>query len=222
MKEYRVVKAAGKPGLDGDWSGAVWGGVTAARLEAFHERSSDHQPGVEVKMVYDEAGVYVHFRVVDQYVIAKYCERQSYVCRDSCAEFFVQPINGKGYFNFEVSCGGHILLAYTMKPRKEDVEVSNEWLDQIEIYHSMPERVEEEVKEETVWQVEYFVPWVLFEAYLGGWDGQKPGEGKEVTWRGNFYKCADESSHPHWGMWQDVGEKLDYHQPDKFGQIVFE
>ena len=27
-------------------------------------------------------------------------------------------------------------------------------------------------------------------------------------WRGNFYKCADESSHPHWASWAPIGPEL--------------
>ena len=38
-------------------------------------------------------------------------------------------------------------------------------------------------------------------------------------WRGNFYKCADESSHPHWASWRPIGEKLDFHTPEFFGEI---
>ncbi|QQE11818.1 carbohydrate-binding family 9-like protein [Planctomycetota bacterium] len=222
MKTYQVNKTAKTPEMLGDWNGEVWGSVTGVTLDDFHEQSSDHHPNVQVKMTYDDAGIYIHFRVQDQYVIAKFNERQGMVCRDSCAEFFVQPVEGKGYFNFEINCGGNVLLYHTTKPRQIDEPVSNEWLDQMKIYHSLPAVIKKEIVEPTVWQIEYFVPWGLFEAYVGELSEQKPKEGKGVKWRGNFYKCADESSHPHWGMWNDVGKKLDFHQPDKFGEIVFE
>jgi hypothetical protein len=41
------------------------------------------------------------------------------------------------------------------------------------------------------------------------------------TWRANLYKCADLSSHPHWGAWAEIGERLDFHQPSRFGEIAF-
>ena len=221
-KTYLVSKATSTPKLCGDWNDEVWSGVIPANVDTFHKESSSHHPNVQAKMVYDEKGIYVHFRVMDQFVIAKYVGQQQMVCRDSCAEFFVEPISGKGYFNIEMSCGGSILMYYVTVPRKEEVPVSETHLNKISIYHSMPTEMKQEISDPTTWQLEYFVPYEVFEAYIGNLDEQKPEVGKGVKWRGNFYKCADESSHPHWGMWNDVGEKLDFHQPNKFGDIVFE
>ncbi|WP_432800146.1 carbohydrate-binding family 9-like protein [Poriferisphaera sp. WC338] len=228
LQVYEVHQAVVQPELLGDWNGPVWGGVLPANIDQYHKESSDHHPHVQAKMLYGDCGIYLHFRVQDQYVLAQKTEHQQMVCQDSCAEFFVQPIpcevDGEGrytngYFNFELSCGGTLLLYYVTIPRQEQIPVTNQWLDEMKIYHSLPKVINPEMVEPTVWQVEYFVPYKLFEAYVGKLGSQKPGNG--VTWRGNFYKCADHSSHPHWGMWSDVGEKLDFHQPDKFGEIRF-
>ncbi|MBO7566063.1 MAG: hypothetical protein J6T60_03070, partial [Bacteroidales bacterium] len=40
----------------------------------------------------------------------------------------------------------------------------------------------------------------------------------DATWRGNFYKCADHSSHPHWLTWNPVSV-LNFHLPDCFAEI---
>ncbi|MEA2735858.1 MAG: Carbohydrate-binding family 9 [Humisphaera sp.] len=32
---------------------------------------------------------------------------------------------------------------------------------------------------------------------------------------------ADESSHPHWASWRAIGEKLNFHAPEFFGDIRF-
>jgi hypothetical protein len=37
--------------------------------------------------------------------------------------------------------------------------------------------------------------------------------------RGNFYKCGDHTDAPHWGTWSKV-EKIDFHTPEYFGEIV--
>ena len=42
------------------------------------------------------------------------------------------------------------------------------------------------------------------------------------TWRGNFYKCADRSSHPHWASWSPLGEPLNFHTPQFFGPLRLE
>ena len=41
-------------------------------------------------------------------------------------------------------------------------------------------------------------------------------------WRGNAFKCADETSHPHWASWAPIGEALNFHAPGWFGDLDFE
>ena len=41
------------------------------------------------------------------------------------------------------------------------------------------------------------------------------------AWRANFYKCGDQTSHPHWAAWSPVDE-LNFHLPRCFGTIAFE
>jgi hypothetical protein len=57
----------------------------------------------------------------------------------------------------------------------------------------------------------------LFEGFTGPLEGLSGW-----TWRANFYRCADDSSHPHWGYWAKIGDRLDFHQPDRVGGIIFE
>ena len=37
----------------------------------------------------------------------------------------------------------------------------------------------------------------------------------------NFFKCADDSSHPHWASWAPIGEALNFHQPQYFAPLRF-
>ena len=41
------------------------------------------------------------------------------------------------------------------------------------------------------------------------------------AWRGNFFKCAEDNSHPHWAAWAPVNE-FNFHQPACFGTIRFD
>jgi len=47
-----------------------------------------------------------------------------------------------------------------------------------------------------------------------GWD--------DAVRRGNFYKCAEDNSHPHWASWASMGGELNFHLPDRFGWFSFE
>ena len=40
------------------------------------------------------------------------------------------------------------------------------------------------------------------------------------VWRGNFFKCAEDISHPHWAAWSPVDE-FNFHLPRCFGTIQF-
>jgi len=39
--------------------------------------------------------------------------------------------------------------------------------------------------------------------------------------RANFYKCGNETSHPHWLSWMPLAER-NFHDPSSFGQLVFD
>jgi hypothetical protein len=41
------------------------------------------------------------------------------------------------------------------------------------------------------------------------------------SWCGNLFKCADESSNPHWASWNPIGEELNFHDPRYFASIRF-
>jgi len=216
---YVVRKASVAPELKGQWEDSVWRQAEAFEVRHFHEKSSGHRPEVQGKALYTEDGLYIIFRVTDRFVISKHTKYQDPVCRDSCAEFFVQPKPDKGYFNLEVNCGGTFLLEYHERSKdgyETGVAIPYEQAKNIRIYHSMPATVFPEVQEKVTWYVEYFVPFSLFEHYVGA---LKPVDGQ--SWRANFYKCADESSHPHWAAWAPIAEKLSFHQPKFFGTIQF-
>jgi hypothetical protein len=69
---------------------------------------------------------------------------------------------------------------------------------------------------EQEWWLQYFVPLALFERYVG-----PIGDPAGQRWRANFYKCGDQTARPHWASWAPIGEALNFHQPDKFGELVF-
>ena len=82
----------------------------------------------------------------------------------------------------------------------------------------MPKIVDPEIAKPTTWTVEYRIPLDLLAKYYP--KAVKPAPG--VTWRANFYKCGDDTSHPHWLSWSCVDRpKPDFHAPTSFGTLVF-
>ncbi len=215
---HDVLRAHCAPQLDGGWDGPGWEGVPPLDVASFHPGSSAHRPRTQAKIVYDDDGLHVQFQVEDQYVLCRQLKNQGSVCLDSCTEFFFQPDPARGYFNLEVNCGGWIHLAYHTSPDQRTF-VSDDWLAKMRVHTTLPRHVEPEIMEPLTWIMAVFMPFDLFEAHMGPFGTAAPRP--NTVWRANFYKCADESSHPHWGSWAPIGEKLNFHQPEYFGAIRF-
>jgi len=219
---YTIREAALPPGLDGQWDGPAWQQADTLEVGHFHEASSDHRPVTHARLLHDANRLYVIFDVQDRYVRSAHTDYQSRVCDDACVESFVQPKRDAGYFNFEMNCGGHLLLYYVEDPTrtgddfKKRTAVPWDLARRIAIYHSLPEVVLPERQEPTAWRVEYAIPLAVFEEYVGPL-GALSGQ----TWRGNFFKCAEKSSHPHWAAWAPIGPELNFHVPEFFGALRF-
>lgn len=220
---YTIRRASPRPHLDGNWDSAVWARADTLEVAQFYSARSDHRPKTQARALYSDVGIHVIWRVFDRYVRCVTTGYQGKVYEDACVEFFVQPKPDKGYFNFEVNCGGALLLKYiedatrTQDGFAKATDVPEEWGSRVEIFHSLPEIVEPEIEGPLEWRVEYLIPFDLLAHYAGKL-GTIPGQ----TWRGNFYKCAENNSHPHWASWAPIGEVLNFHQPERFAPIRFE
>ena len=96
------------------------------------------------------------------------------------------------------------------------VNLSAEDGESVRRFHSMPCVVEPEVAEPADWVLEFAIPLKLLEKYVGPL-GNVSGQ----EWRANFYKCGDQTSHPHWASWSPVSA-LNFHLPECFGTIKFQ
>jgi len=220
---YTINRTAALAAPDADWDRPQWQTAETLAITHFPWADSGHRPRVHVRVLYDERALALIFRVEDRYVRAVAERFQDGVCTDSCVEFFVAPITGsQAYFNFEVNCGGTMLLHRCPSPEERDQgrkteNVRDEDGATIQMATTLPKFVEPEIAEPTTWAVEYHVPFALFAKYFGS---QTPTPGCE--WLGNFYKCGDQTSHPHWGSWAPVDTpRPNFHQPNFYQPLIF-
>jgi len=220
---YTIAPAQVTPELSGSWDGPAWNNCSALEVKHFHPNTLSRHPRTQAKVLYDQTHLYVHFRVQDQHVYSIYTNYQDNVCRDSCVEFFVQPVAGQGYFNFEINCGGAMLLYYVNKgvdaqgePVRADKPVPWSLASQVRIYHSMPSTTPTPISTPMTWQIEYAIPFSLLEHYTGP-VSRSPGS----EWKANFYKCGGDPKYNHWASWAPIGPKLNFHVPEYFAPIVF-
>ena len=210
------------PVLDGRWDSEIWRDVPPLTVAHFHPRSSIHRPIAEAKIVHSDEGIHVLFRVLDRFVRSAHAGFQAPVWKDSCVEFFVRPRGDGGYLNFEMNAGGSLLVSFiedwTRAPGgfKKFAMLDAKWNAAIPRFHSLPETTEPEKNAPIIWSVQYTVPWILLSEVAGA---KRPHAGE--IWTGNFFKCGDETSHPHWAAWSPIGDALNFHAPEFFGKLVF-
>jgi hypothetical protein len=222
IKTYNVLTANQSPEMYGLWDGAAWHNVPALEVDNFRPESSAHRPQTLCKLLYDQETLYGIFRVDDQYVRCVNTGFQADVYKDSCVELFLKPKTTGGYFNFEFNCGGALLASYVTDPTriegrvKECTPLAPEDDCQIRRYSNLPVVVEPEITHSQIWFLEFSIPFAVLAKYAG-----PLREMCGQSWRGNFYKCGNETSHPHWGAWSPVHD-LNFHLPECFGNIQFE
>lgn len=219
---YQILFTRQIPEMQGHWDGALWQQAESLSVGCFRPEGSDHRPQTQCKLLYDDRNIYGIFRVEDRYVRCAHTQFQSDVWKDSCVEFFVQPKEGLGYFNFEFNCGGALLASYVTNPErvegwlKQSAPLMPDDDGQIRRFASQPSVVDPEIVQPLVWTLEFSIPFTLLEKYAG-----PLGTIKDQTWRANFYKCGNATSHPHWVSWAPLSYR-NFHDPSSFGQLVFE
>jgi hypothetical protein len=218
---YQINRSHLQPCMDAEWDSEAWKTADTLRIESFLPQCKGHHPATSARLLYDDAGIHGIFLVKDQYVR---CVRVNYfdeVWKDSCVEFFVQPEANSGYFNFEFNCGGAFLCNYiddwtpALMGWKSFVRIPWVTARQIKVRSSLPPVVDPEIAEPINWTLRFFIPFTVFKPFVGSAIPLA-----NTTWRGNFFKCAEEVSHPHWAAWSPVDE-FNFHLPRCFGSLRF-
>ena len=208
--------------LTPDWNATVWQNSETLHIANFRPESSVHRPRTVARLIHVENGLLGIFKVEDRFVRCVRTEYMDEVWKDSCVEFFVQPKPEGGYFNFEFNCGGAFLACFIRDHArvsggfKDFVRIPYELAKDVIVQPSLPRRIDPEIVEAVDWTLSFFIPFSVLEHYIGPikvFGGDK--------WRGNFFKCAEENSHPHWASWSPVTE-FNFHLPACFGTLEFE
>lgn len=218
---YLIHRAPVPPELSAGFDSDSWKDCSTIHVACFRPEGSDHRPETRFRLQYDDAGLYGLFSVRDRFVRCVAQHFQDSVCCDSCVEFFVRPAAGTGFINFEFNASGVLLAQHVMdrrrRPGTNDFRpLSEQEVEEIRIYHTLSGRIDPEITEETCYELGFFLPFTLF---AGTHHAPVPVSG--TVWRGNVYKCGDQTSHPHWASWQPV-RRLNFHEPDCFGILEFE
>ncbi len=201
MKNYGFTKISSKTLKMSD---SAWENVPMAELDWFGFSPSKGYPSTNVKGVYSDEGLTLLYRTNERPsdVLARFHGKNEQVCLDSCVEFFFKPLPEKDdrYMNIELSAGGGMLIGLG-EARKGRIRPEFELSDF---------EIETEILEDG-WRAKFFVPFSYVKSHFGDFSN---------NFKGNFYKCGDETACVHYGTWNPVEvPRPDYHRPEFFGEL---
>ncbi len=167
-------------------------------------------PKVELHLAYCQEGLWLDYAVEGQDLRTLSPADGNYVHTDSCVEFFMQKERGESYTNFEFNAGG-VCYASHHQTIKESTSLSEDEFKSIKRWGSHLGEKHNISNEEVKWHLMVFIPWET----MGYESGKMPKK-----FFANFYKCGDETAHPHFVTWSSIDEaKPAFHRPQFFGEL---
>lgn len=197
-------------------------GALAQDKEAFGLHSVGHvnwpaefpaRPDVRFAIAHTGTEILLKYFVREEYTLAAVTEDNGPVWTDSCVEFFIS-FDGTGYYNLECTCIGRALLGFR-KQREVFTHADQVTLDTILRRPSLGTEPFGE-RRDLAWEIEIVLPVSAFFSHrIEDISGMKA--------RGNFYKCGDDLTVPHFLSWQPIDNpNPDFHLEKFFGELEFE
>ena len=189
-----------------------------AEIEYYPWDKNGYMPKTEARAVFTEKGFHLLLISHENEILASRKNMNDPVCRDSCMEFFFNPDpeNNNKYFNFEFNPLGTLYLGVG-KSRLEHMKIADTAPEMFRIRPSIFTNSAENFSSQ-IWSIQFFIPFGFIEKYFGK---LKFGSGMNMT--GNFYKCAEDTKHPHFGCWNKITSDVpDFHRPECFGNLILE
>ncbi len=173
-----------------------------------------YTPKIQFRIFHTGAYLMLRFEVEEQYTAARVAADNGEVWTDSCVEFFISPDQG-GYYNFECSCIGRLLVGFQKARGVETERAPQEIMASVLRFPSLGTEPFAECEGDNRWSLTLAIPpRALFKHTFTEWSG--------LTASANLYKCGDGLSHPHFLSWKPIETpKPDFHRPEFFEQIHF-
>jgi hypothetical protein len=173
---------------------------------------NNYNPEVKFSISRNNSLLHLKYYVNEKYIRALVTEPNGPVHTDSCVEFFCAPDNNNYYYNFEFNCIGTMHLAYG-NSRHGRKKAPLSVLEDIRVNASLGNKPFPEKEGVFIWSLYITIPIHCFFRH-------KIKSFEEQTMTGNFYKCGDKLTRPHYLSWNPVRtEKPDFHRPEFFGKL---
>lgn len=220
---YYVKYTDQEPNLT-SWTDPGWNGAETGVVGTFFYSREWHTvftPETKFRMLYDDRGIYVIFRVHDRYFTTRAVSQGPGINDDGAVELFLQVSPDKRYFNFEQNPAGEIWASYVRDIGSGDVsKFMPEEVGRMKLSSSIRnEKFEVSPSGPRSYNVGCFIPFSVLEKYSGV--PIHPEELNRLSWRFNVFKCSYIPENPHFGAWAPTGNQPLFHYPDGFGFMYF-
>ncbi|MBR5157868.1 MAG: hypothetical protein IKW59_08905 [Clostridia bacterium] len=182
----------------------AWDFANVVNVDKINWQRFGWAPKMTAKLLYNDYGIYVKMETDEKPLLARYCNQNDPVSRDSCMEFFFRPNeNDDKYFNFEFNPFGTMFFGLR-KSREDSVNP-----EQNKEFFNVKSYVDDKN-----WVLQFTIPFGYIDEVFGG---------HTKTMYGNLYKCGGETERRHYATYYPINtEKPDYHRPEFFGKFVLE
>ena len=174
-----------------------------------------YAPRVAFRMAYCNDEIWLKYYVEESNILAKYTETNSDVSKDSCVEFFFDPLSNGDYYNFEFNCIGTTLLQYRAHGKESEFLAPELIEKNIKISSSLGDKPFSEKTGNHKWEMTIVIPITLL---IDKSDFNLKGRYAKA----NFYKCGSGTSRKHYLSWNPINaKKPNFHLPGYFGNLIF-
>lgn len=172
------------------------------------------KPDVTFAMAHNGENILLQYRVKENEILAVVTKDNGEVWTDSCVEMFLS-FDNQHYYNAEFTCIGKALLGYR-KFGEKAVHASEQTMRSIVRQSTLGTANRGKEIGNFDWTLTLISPCTAFwQSGINGFDGLQA--------KGNFYKCGDNLSVPHFVSWNKIETpKPSFHQPSFFGELFFE
>ena len=225
--------------IDGKITDEEWGAIPLmGYLKDIYDNGPSPFLKTQVKMGYDDDGLYFAARIEEPHIWATFTEHDSPLFQENAFEFFIDPSNGThNYLEFEINALGTVWDLLITKPYRDAPMLTfSDWE-----FMGMKSKVyisgtlNDPSDTDEFWSVEIFVPWKSI-YQVARPRKRKPDEGDQmrvniqrVQWNlevkdGKYVKIippGETRAQPYFWLWASQGETGTAHAPEFWGYVQF-
>ena len=182
----------------------IWAELDSLAIDIFPWHAyAVYKPVTTARLLLCRDRLAVRMQTDEKPLLARAVTMNDDVFLDSCMEFFVQPdVDDPRYINFEFNPFGTLLLGIGPDRATRSRVAADLRRFRIDSRCSGG-----------IWTLYWEIPFDFLREH-GFLEIRR-------NFRGNFYKCGDETDHPHYGCWNPVRLPApDFHVPAFFGDFV--